>query len=76
MPRGDGTGPLWGSGPGTGRSINREGRGSGRMMGTSPGAGPSGYCVCPVCGEKVPHRVRIPCYNISCSKCGAKMVRG
>jgi len=76
MPRGDGTGPPWGSGPATGRGIGRGSRGSGRMRGTSPGAGPGGDCVCPNCGARVSHQVGTPCYNLSCPKCGAKMVRG
>jgi hypothetical protein len=74
MPRGDGKGPPWGSGPGTGSS--REARGAGRMGGTSPGAGLGGDCICPVCGAKKPHQAGTPCYNLSCPKCGAKMVRG
>ncbi len=73
MPRGDGTGPL-GQGPGTGRGMGQSG-GRGRMDGTKPGAGPSGNCVCPSCGTKVPHGRGVPCYNASCPKCGAKMVR-
>lgn len=77
MPRGNGTGPPWGSGPGTGRgSGGGESARAGRMRGTRPGAGPGGYCVCPSCGAKVPHQVGTPCYNISCPKCGTKMVRG
>jgi hypothetical protein len=66
MPRGDGMGPPWGSGPGTGR---------GRMGGNRPGAGPSGECVCPKCGRKVAHQRGAPCYDIKCPKCGAKMTR-
>ncbi|HEX76001.1 MAG TPA: hypothetical protein G4O12_05375 [Dehalococcoidia bacterium] len=68
MPRGDGTGPPWESGPGTGR-------GAGRMGGTRPGAGPSGNCICPSCGTRAPHQAGAPCYNLSCPKCGTKMVR-
>jgi hypothetical protein len=64
MPRGDGTGPP------TGR-----GQRGGRMRGNQPGAGPGGNCVCPSCGEKVPHKQGTPCYAISCPKCGTKMVR-
>jgi predicted RNA-binding Zn-ribbon protein involved in translation (DUF1610 family) len=47
----------------------------GRMGGNRPGSGPSGYCVCPKCGEKIAHQIGTPCYNLSCPKCGAKMVR-
>jgi len=75
MPRGDGTGPPGGGGPGTGRGVGQGGQGKGRMGGTRPGAGPSGNCVCPSCGAKLPHQVGISCYNLSCPKCGAKMVR-
>lgn len=64
MPRGDGTGPP----------RNAAGRG-GRMGGNRPGAGPSGNCVCPSCGEKVPHRQGVPCFNMKCPKCGTKMIR-
>ena len=73
MPRGDGTGP-YGQGPGTGRGLGR-GAGRDRMGGNRPGAGPLGNCVCPGCGTKVPHQAGIPCYDVSCSKCGAKMTR-
>ena len=73
MPFGDGTGPL-GQGSGTGR---RMGRGRGRMSGNRPGAGPGGYCICPNpnCGAKVPHQAGSPCYNLTCPKCGLRMVR-
>jgi len=64
MPRGDGTGPPGGGG------------GRGRMDGTRPGAGPTGKCVCPNCGETISHQRGVPCYQVSCPKCGTKMVRG
>jgi len=64
MPKGDGMGPP--TGP--------AGRGS-RMGGTRPGAGPGGNCVCPSCGEKVPHKQGAPCYSVNCPKCGSKMAR-
>ncbi|MEE8620021.1 MAG: DUF5320 family protein [Dehalococcoidia bacterium] len=73
MPRGDGTGP-YGQGPGTGRGLGRGG-GRGRMGGNRPGAGPSGDCVCPSCGARIPHQAGVPCYNLSCPKCEAKMIR-
>ncbi len=72
MPRGDGMGPPWGSGPGTGSG---RGRGAGRMGGNRPGAGPGGECVCPNCGHRLPHEAGIPCYNLSCPKCGTRMMR-
>ena len=72
MPRGDGTG-LLGQGPGTGRGLGLGG-GRGRMGGH--GIGPGGQCVCPSCGTKVEHQIGVPCYEMSCPKCGKKMVRG
>jgi hypothetical protein len=74
MPRGDGTGPIGGTGPGTGRGAGR-GQGRGRMGGNRAGAGPSGFCTCPKCGERVVHTVSTPCYRMMCPQCGAKMVR-
>jgi len=73
MPRGDGTGP-YGQGPGTGRGLGRGG-GRGRMDGNRPGAGPSGNCVCPSCGTKIAHQAGVPCYDVGCPECGAKMIR-
>ena len=74
MPRGDGTGPF-GQGAGTGSGMGRGG-GGGRMGGNRPGAGPAGVCLCPKCNLSIPHKVGAPCYNMSCPKCGEKMVRG
>ncbi len=65
MPRGDGSGPPSGS----------AGRGR-RMKGNSPGAGRGENCVCPTCGEKVPHKQGTPCLNKSCPKYGTRMIRG
>ena len=73
MPRGDGTGPT-GQGAGTGRGMGRGG-GRGRIGGTRPGSGPSGNCVCPSCGTVFAHQVGVPCNQIDCPKCGAKMVK-
>jgi hypothetical protein len=75
MPRGDGTGPA-GMGPGTGRGAGGRGAGGGgrgRMGGM--GAGADGKCICPSCGTVVDHKIGVPCYEINCPKCGAKMTR-
>ena len=71
MPRGDGTGPQ-GGGSGTGRGMGRDG-GKGRMGGKGMGIG--GNCICPSCGNKIPHQRSAPCYQIECPQCGAKMTR-
>jgi len=71
MPRGDGTGPF-GGGPGTGRGLGRWG-GRGRMGGFA--LGPGGACVCPSCGKTVPHQRGVPCNQLTCPSCGARMTR-
>ncbi len=70
MPRGFGMGS--GRGGGGGRGSSTEG-GAGRMGGTA--RGPGGFCVCPSCGEKLPHTAGQPCTNVVCPKCGTKMTR-
>lgn len=61
-----------GRGQGQGRG---QGRGRGRGGGNKPGSGPSGNCVCPQCGHTTTHRVGERCMDISCPKCGIKMIR-
>jgi ribosomal protein S26 len=55
---------------GQGRGGMGRGFGRGGM-----GRGPGGNCVCPNCGEKVPHERGIPCAQVRCPKCGTPMIR-
>lgn len=52
--------------------VNRGARGNQEKR---RGLGPQGMCVCPECGEEVPHKRGVPCYERPCPQCGAKMVR-
>ena len=42
---------------------------------TEPSMGPFGYCLCPKCGEKIPHKAGKPCREEKCPKCGTRMMR-
>jgi hypothetical protein len=44
-------------------------------MGGGQGLGAGGFCVCPKCGQRVPHRQGIPCLEERCASCGVAMVR-
>ncbi|MBN2367312.1 MAG: ferredoxin [Calditrichaeota bacterium] len=37
--------------------------------------GSGGYCLCPKCGNKVPHKRGVPCLEERCPSCGARLVR-
>lgn len=39
------------------------------------GLGSGGFCICPKCSEKIPHQRGLPCQEVKCPNCGAKMVR-
>lgn len=64
--KGSGMGGGGGAGGGPGRGG---GRGGGFRL------GPGGFCLCPACGHKVPHRQGVPCFEEKCPKCGATMTR-
>lgn len=34
-----------------------------------------GFCVCPACGSKQPHKAGIPCKSILCNKCKVHLIR-
>jgi predicted Fe-Mo cluster-binding NifX family protein len=61
-------------GKGRGGMGQGGGRGLGRMGGPLA-AGPSGFCICPQCGQKEPHERAVPCLMRKCPKCGATMTR-
>jgi predicted Fe-Mo cluster-binding NifX family protein len=67
-----------GVGPGMERGRGRgmgQGRRRGMGRGGGFGAGPGGYCICPSCGERVPHQLGSHCFENKCPKCGAVMTR-
>jgi hypothetical protein len=50
----------------------RRGRGRG-SLGLTYGFVMERYCVCPNCGERVPHELDKACFQEKCPKCGASM---
>ncbi len=37
--------------------------------------GPEGYCICPKCEARQPHRDGVRCQDERCPRCGARMLR-
>ena len=78
MPGQDKTGP-YGEGSYTGRRGGnippRKGQKFSGGQGRGRSAGPTGKCVCPVCGAIAQHEAGTPCNQVQCPKCGAVMIR-
>ena len=55
--------------------LNLDGTGpmTSRGRGRGMGVGGTAECVCPDCGEKVPHTRGTPCIQTKCPKCGSRM---
>jgi len=51
------------------------GRGGYRGLGGGFARGPGGYCICPNCNYRQPHKLAVPCNTRKCPKCGALMTR-
>ena len=63
------------AGQGSGRGGGGQSGGGGQGGGNKPGSGPGGYCYCPKCGHKEPHLAGQRCIDLTCPKCGTKMMR-
>lgn len=40
-----------------------------------PGWDVGGECICPDCGYTMTHKRGVACYELTCPKCGAQMIR-
>ena len=71
---GGGQGKGGGRGLGGGRGQGGGGRGTAsRPAGTTTAT--DGFCVCPKCGQRLPHELGQPCIKQTCPQCGASMSR-
>jgi len=61
-------------GVGGGFGWQRRGRFKGKIR-EAAGKGPSGYCICPECGYKAPHKQGVPCSSSKCPKCNINLQR-
>jgi len=57
-----------------GRRTNQPVGGRGRNR-RGFGLGPGGYCICAKCKHKVEHPRGVPCFTLTCEKCGSPMIR-
>lgn len=73
MPFFDGSGSVGKGRGGRSGKQNPDCPNRGGMGGTGFGTG--GNCICPNCGETVPHQRQVPCTSLQCPKCGSRMIR-
>ena len=66
--------PKKGRGQGQGQGM-QSGGGAGRGLGGGGGLGGTGSCICPKCGQRVPHSAGKPCLQERCPHCGVALVR-
>ncbi len=55
--------------------LNRRGSGSGQGDSGLTAGGGAGFCVCPECGHREPHRRGVPCIQRQCPQCGTALTR-
>lgn len=73
MTPGFGRGPAMGRGRGQAGAGRGVGIGAGRGAGAGRAGGPA-ECVCPKCGNAIPHARGTRCIEQKCPKCGTNMI--